>query len=213
MNYKLKIELVDGKLIEPKGIYFTVIIPANITFLQLHKIIMAATNYQDYHEWRFVFKNDFEVKTIRDYDIDSRENPYNPNHKFPDLLEAKDTQIKQLFAEYKKVKYTYDFGDDNDFEIKLLKVYEDELVNGVLEFNGTFPPEDIGGINGYGEFLHILQKGSKATDDEKDFARYYKELGYKKFNITKANKLINEIVKTDYNNQWKFYNLCRGIDF
>lgn len=62
MNYRLKVMLSDSKIIVPNGIYFHLIVPDDITFLQLHKIIMAATNYLDYHLWTFMFKDNYEVK-------------------------------------------------------------------------------------------------------------------------------------------------------
>ena len=35
-----------------------------------------------------------------------RENPFRPGTIFPDLLEAKDTVIKDFFTNYDKAKYT-----------------------------------------------------------------------------------------------------------
>ena len=40
MYFKLKIEMNNVEEIYPKGLYFA-ILPVNITFLQLHKVIMV----------------------------------------------------------------------------------------------------------------------------------------------------------------------------
>lgn len=199
MTYKLKIEMLDVENIYPKGLYFIVLLPSNISFLQLHKIIMECTNYQDYHLWNFIFENDFEVKAINEFDIEMRENPYNPNYKFPELLEASNIKLKQLFSKYNKAKYTYDFGDDNEFVITLLESLDGDLVPGVLEFEGRFPPEDIGGVPGHEEFIEAIKAGRKANEEQIDFRNYYKQLGYKKFSIPRSNFKIAKIVYKNYN--------------
>lgn len=135
MNFKLKIEMNNVEEIYPKGLYFVAILPVNITFLQLHKVIMACTNYQDYHQWDFKFSNEFEVKEINKFDLEMRENPFRPGTIFPDLLEA---------------KYTYDYGDGNEFTISRVETYDFDLVPGVIEFAGKFPPEDVGFIRAFG---------------------------------------------------------------
>ena len=80
MNFKLKIEMNNVEEIYPKGLYFVAILPVNITFLQLHKVIMACTNYQDYHQWDFKFSNEYEEE-INKFDLE-RENPFRPGTKF-----------------------------------------------------------------------------------------------------------------------------------
>lgn len=194
MYFKLKIEMINVKEIYPNGLYFIALLPSNITFLQLHKIIMACTNYQDYHLWDFNFNREFEVKEITEQDILTRENPFRPGTKYPDLLEAADTTIKELMSNYKKAKYTYDYGDDNEFMITLLETFDTELVPGVLEFAGKFPPEDVGFTSGHLELVNAIKAGKNATDEQKEMREYYIKLGYKNFNIKKANSKIANII-------------------
>lgn len=194
MNFKLKIEMNNVENIYPNGLYFMVILPTTINFLQLHKIIMECTNYQDYHHWDFKFTNQFEIKEINNFDLEMRENPYWPGTKFPDLLEAKDTVISDFFANYNKAKYTYDYGDDNEFTITKLETYDLEMIPGVLEFAGKFPPEDVGSTTGHFDLVDAINLGKHATDEQIEMIKYYIELGYKDFDIKKANSSIAKIV-------------------
>ena len=194
MNFKLKIEMNNVEEIYPKGLYFVAILPVNITFLQLHKVIMACTNYQDYHQWDFNFNNEFEVKEINKFDLEMRENSFRPGTKFPDLLEAKDTVIKDFFTNYDKAKYTYDYGDGNEFAISIVETYDFDLVPGVIEFAGKFPPEDVGFISGHFELVEAIKAGKNATEEQIEMREHYIELGYKNFDIKKANSRIAKIV-------------------
>jgi len=194
MNYKLMVKMEDGELIYPKGLYFTVVIPSNTTFLQLHKIIMACTNYEDYHMWSFAFDNHYEVKIIDENDIRMRERPYK-NMKYPDLLEAKEITIKELLTEYKVARYTYDFGDDNHFQIELLEYVEDDNLIGVIDFNGKFPPEDIGGIHGYLDFLKIQENLASATEEQIEMVNHFESMKFEAFNVEKSSLKVKKIIK------------------
>jgi len=88
MNFKLKIEMNNVEEIYPKGLYFVAILPVIITFLQLHKVIMACTNYQDYHQWDFNFNNEFEVKEINKFDLEMREHYIELGYKNFDIKKA-----------------------------------------------------------------------------------------------------------------------------
>ena len=155
---------------------------------------MACTNYQDYHLWDFNFTKEFEVKQIGEQDILIRENPFRPDTKYPDLLEAAYTSIKELMSNYKKSKYTYDYGDDNEFKITLLETFGIELVPGILEFAGKFPPEDVSFTSGHLELVKAIKAGKNATEEPIEMREHYIELGYKIFDIKKANSRIAKIV-------------------
>jgi hypothetical protein len=97
-------------------------------------------------------------------------------------------------SNYKKSKYTYDYGDDNEFKITLLETFGIELVPGILEFAGKFPPEDVSFTNGHLELVKAIKAGKNATEEQIEMIEYYMKLGYKNFDIKKANSRIAKIV-------------------
>ena len=96
-----------------------------LTYLKLKS---AYTHLKDLHINDSITNNEFEVKEINKFDLEMRENPFRPGTKFPDLLEAKDTVIRDFFTNYDKAKYTYDYGDGNEFTISRVETYDFDLV-------------------------------------------------------------------------------------
>ncbi|MGX9445718.1 plasmid pRiA4b ORF-3 family protein (plasmid) [Nitrobacteraceae bacterium UC4446_H13] len=55
--------------------------------------------------------------------------------------------------------YLYDFGDGWDHVIKLEKWFDDTSMEGLpllLDAAGRCPPEDVGGVPGYAEYLEAI---------------------------------------------------------
>ena len=76
-----------------------------------------------------------------------------------EIRNSKKEKIDKYFKEYKKRKYTYDFGDDWVHDITIEKVIETDikLVNPVcIKAKMAELPEDCGGTYGYEELLEIL---------------------------------------------------------
>lgn len=88
----------------------------------------------------------------------------------------------------------YDYGDGNEFTISRVETYDFDLVPGVIEFAGKFPPEDVGFISGHFELVEAIKAGKNATEEQIEMREYYIELGYKNFDIKKANSRIAKIV-------------------
>jgi hypothetical protein len=110
------------------------------------------------------------------------------------FAKIKDTVIKDFFTNYDKAKYTYDYGDGNEFTISRVETYDFDLVPGVIEFAGKFPPEDVGFISGHFELVEAIKAGKNATEEQIEMREHYIELGYKNFDIKKANSRIAKIV-------------------
>lgn len=110
------------------------------------------------------------------------------------FAKIKDTVIKDFFTNYDKAKYTYDYGDGNEFTISRVETYDFDLVPGVIEFAGKFPPEDVGFISGDFELVEAIKAGKNATEEQIEMREHYIELGYKNFDIKKANSRIAKIV-------------------
>lgn len=77
-----------------------------------------------------------------------------------------------LFYKGKKVSFEYDFGDSWIHEITLssIKEYEEGEKKEVVFVSGkgACPPEDCGGIWGYGDLLELLEKQKKGEKLDKE---------------------------------------------
>lgn len=142
---RLHVQLDDGK----PAIWRRVEVPATASLKALHDLVQAAMPFEDRH--LFEFRVEGKRYAIPDPEWDS---PGDKTHS------AKTARIGQ-FAErgLRELTYTYDFGDDWRFTIKV-EVVED--ADPTLEYPrfidgmGRAPPEDVGGLPGFEMFLEAL---------------------------------------------------------
>ena len=68
-------------------------------------------------------------------------------------------KIDDYLEKYKEIRYNYDFGDDWWFTIRLEEIVEDYYFGFPTLLDGaeTAPPEDVGGIDGFYEFIEIYR--------------------------------------------------------
>ncbi|NMA62126.1 MAG: plasmid pRiA4b ORF-3 family protein [Firmicutes bacterium] len=130
------------------------IVPASIDFFRLHEVLQSVFNWDNCHLYDF---------TIPGAD------PYSPLHRlvpFEDDLEydpsatlLNDHKLQDFLPKYKELIYTYDFGDNWEHRIRLVKVLDEysEESPFLLAAKGKTPPEDVGGIPGFLYFLEVLQ--------------------------------------------------------
>jgi len=143
----------------------------SLTFAQLHKVLQAAFGWLDYHLYRFSFKDGPAVMY---------EDPAFPATEFwgerVRVLNPDETAIESLFEKYRRCVYEYDFGDSWRHEIvvekKLPTTESGSLAAVCLGGRRHRPPEDVGGVLGYQEFLAIIQDENNPERDEYlDWAR------------------------------------------
>ena len=129
----------------------------------------------------------------------------------------KPTRIKidDYLEKYKEIRYNYDFGDDWYFKIKLEQIVDDYYFGFPTLLDGaeTAPPEDVGGIYGYYEFLEIYRdKNHPEHEEMKAWAesQYFREydpdwinemlkgIKYKKTEWGKINHENYQIIEDKY---------------
>lgn len=130
-----------------------ILVPANISFTNFHKLIQYIFDWRNYHLYDFTIYNQTTGETIL------RIVPFEEDLEFDaSAVLMKDRLLSDVFPENKQMVYTYDFGDNWKHKIELIRVieeYEDELPY-LLEAKGQTPPEDVGGIGGFIEFRKIM---------------------------------------------------------
>jgi hypothetical protein len=126
------------------------------TLTKLHDIIQTCMGWNGYHLHAF----DIGGEQYSEPDPDG-------------MMEAEDerkVKLSRVAAQgFKKFSYTYDFGDSWDHIIQVEKVQDTEA--GVhyphcIDGKRACPPEDCGGVWGYGDFLEAIQNPKHERHEE-----------------------------------------------
>jgi hypothetical protein len=151
--YQLKITLNDSK----PPIWRRVLVPKNITLYELHEIIQTVMGWDDYHLHQFTI--DSQIYGNPEYD------------EYGDL-ETKNEKKYRLdqfvHGDRFKFHYEYDFGDGWLHNLLVEKILPKE--KGIdypvcIKGKRACPPEDVGGVWGYDNFLEAI---ADPTHEEHD---------------------------------------------
>jgi len=168
----LKVELELGEY----EAWRKIIVPLSYNFRELHKIIQNLYNWQDYHLHEFFVyseeKDDTKNWNQSEYHKDgykavlnlamNQENfEYNRdelNFAAEDFEMAVENEVKLKDVLPARIKYNYDYGDNWQHYLETEEIIENYKSNQptFLEGAGTAPPEDVGGVGGFSEFMEII---------------------------------------------------------
>lgn len=150
--YQLKISL---KGIKPP-IWRRIQVISTITLQELHRIIQETMGWDDYH--------------LHEFWIDGIQYGQAEGNSSFSLRDENKFHLAQVAKREKfKFRYIYDFGDSWDHEIVVEKILspEPEVIYPVcLKGKRACPPEDCGGIWGYGDFLEAIQDSSHQEHED-----------------------------------------------
>lgn len=184
--YQLKISIKGAK----PPIWRRILLKSDITFEELHNIIQAIFNWEDYHMYQFDRYKSYTNKEFMQEDMGYGDKLYDAsNFKISD----------ELHSEKDKLKYTYDFGDDWEHEILLEKILQpDNKIQYPICTAGkrNGPIEDCGGICGYSDIVYMIenQDFSEAEyfmDDDGQY--YYDDFDPAYFNKDEINKRLKQV--------------------
>lgn len=237
-SYIINIELVGSDPL----IWRKVIMPAGATFNRLNDVIQNVTNflsgypYEAYHLFEFdlgeliVTNNEEAYLEHKHYKNNKRmyeerlkstpkeflefEIPYQERLKV-EVRKPSTLKIDKYIEDFKEIKYEYDFGDGWEFLIKLEDIVDDYYFGFPTLLDGaeTAPPEDVGGIHGFYEFLkvyndqeHPEHEEAKTWAESLSFRKYdpkwinrgLKSIKYKKTEWDKINHKNYKIIDDKY---------------
>ncbi|HHV75394.1 MAG TPA: plasmid pRiA4b ORF-3 family protein [Thermoanaerobacterium sp.] len=199
------VELKVTLEIENHNIWRRLVVPINITFTQLHKVLQAAFGWQDYHLHEFfIYGNERQdvsfinhpsyskdgYKAIVNLVSDEEAFDY-PNESDIEMIFEKGIKLSKYIPQYKRLMYVYDFGDNWQHYIEVQKIIDnyDKNYAVCIDGEGNAPPEDVGGEYGYDEFLEIIS--DKNNPEYENMMAWGENQGYKEFDIEEVNKKIS----------------------
>ncbi|MBT8421110.1 MAG: plasmid pRiA4b ORF-3 family protein [Gammaproteobacteria bacterium] len=144
--YQLKISLKGSK----PPIWRRIHVESSVKLPKLHRIMQIVMGWDDCHLHQFTLGGMYYGCAEQ---LDSA-------FDFEETVDESKYRLNQLLDEEKQsMIYEYDFGDDWEHKITLEKIlpFDPKVKLPVcLKAKGACPPEDIGGIWGYYEFLEAL---------------------------------------------------------
>jgi len=153
--YQLKITLRDFR----PPIWRRVLVAGHYTLADLHYVIQFAMGWMDSHLHHFEVSGTHYSLPLRGTDwedggeVDSR----------PVRLDGIAPQVKTKFL------YLYDFGDSWEHDVLVEKISPPDpkmKSPACLAGKGACPPEDVGGVWGYAEFLQAIKDPEHPEHDE-----------------------------------------------
>jgi len=150
---EIRVTLED---IEP-AVTRTLQVPAGIRLDRLHLTLQAAMGWTNSH--LYMFEAGGATWGLPD-----------PGFGGDDLPADKST-LREVIEDTgkKSISYIYDFGDDWRHTLKIGKISDPvprELYPRLTEVTGKCPPEDIGGLPGYEQFLDAIADPAHPEHDE-----------------------------------------------
>ena len=137
-------------------IWRRILVSRNINLAQFHNILQVVMGWEDCHLHHFRVGNTFYGTPSDDFGMGTK------NEKKVHLDEV-------LRKPKDRMMYEYDFGDSCEHDVVLEKIIPKNpkmkypfMVKG----KGTCPPEDIGGVWGYYEFLEAVSDPNHPNHEE-----------------------------------------------
>lgn len=141
--YQIKVTLENSR----PPIWRRLLVHSDITLAGLHCIIQAAMGWEGYHLHQFIVGGAYFGEPSPDYG--------------PDMRDERRARLSQAAPRAgSKFRYEYDLGDGWLHQVLVEKILPPEPGQQVpvcLKGKRACPPEDVGGVWGYGGFVEAIQ--------------------------------------------------------
>lgn len=141
--YQIKVTLRHSK----PPIWRRLLVSSGANLFDLHKIIQVAMGWTNSHLHQFIVRGEY-------YSIPSEED-------WEPVIDERKYRLAEIApAEQSKFIYEYDFGDSWEHEVvveKILPVDPKAKYPYCVKGKRACPPEDVGGIWGFEEFLEAMK--------------------------------------------------------
>ncbi len=169
------------------------------TFWSLHIAIQDAMGWEDYHLHEFLLKDPETHKQLRigiPFDDDPEEYA---------TLAGWEVMVRTYIDNNPIISYLYDFGDSWMHKIEFEGAYE--KISGskyprCLDGKRKCPPEDVGSITGYNNFIKSLK--NKKHPEHKSNLRWVggtfdpEQFDHTEVKFSRANVRLNQMIEATY---------------
>lgn len=193
--YQIKVTLRDTH----PPIWRRILVPGNTTLLKLHDILQIVMGWEDYHLHMFTIDRLLYGDPAADV--------------YGDLGTANEANYKLsqvIHREGKRFNYEYDFGDSWNHTLLVEKISTPQ--EGVrypfcLKGRRACPPEDVGGVWGYKNFLEVLRDPSH--DEHEDYLTWVGgDFDPQAFDLEEVNAWLHRMGRgrsTEFLDPWSVY--------
>ncbi len=180
--YQLKISLLGTDPV----VWRRVQVPGSFSLAKLHDVIQLSMGWDDSHMHQFIIGKELYGQPSEEEDWEGTK-----------VFDERKTGLSDLKARIKKkFIYEYDFGDSWQHEIKVEKVIaaKETILKHPILLAGerACPPEDVGGIPGYEEFLAAL-KNPEVEENAEILEWYGEEYDPDHVGLDEINKLLKKL--------------------
>ena len=186
-QFMIRLEMEDF------DVWRRIIVPANINFKKLHFILQDCFNWLSYHLYDFkIFDNSEQGEQIAFISDDDEAIDFEKENS--DTYMGI-TPLSAFLPKYKRVLYSYDYGDGWEHTCELEKVIENYSFNypTCIDGSGDAPPDDVGGEGGFADFLDAIN--DKSNPDHTEMKAWGKMQKFTGYDIEKINKKLQHSLK------------------
>jgi hypothetical protein len=169
-----------------------IVTPVDITFHQLHEILQVAFGWNSSHLYNFSITDESGQCVVR---VVSEHEDMDESFQGCEMLLDDNVSLRDYIGEQWKIDYLYDYGDSWEHEIKKQRAIagHDKNYPVCIMGEGNTPPEDVGGVYGYEEFLQIIAD-PKHEEYESTLA-WASSQWHRDFDIEFVNRRLRDVLK------------------
>lgn len=169
------------RYVEDPDVWRLVFVPANYTLDRIHLVIQEAMGWTDSH--LHSFRIDGRYYGPADFDDTG------------DMLDEQRFRLDELVKPGDVIRYEYDFGDGWEHDVAVESVVAavaHVVYPACVDGDGACPPEDSGGVPGFGELKKVL---AGPASSERDQMRAWAGPDYDpgRFDLAAANAAVSAV--------------------
>jgi len=187
------LELTATLALEKQDAVRKLIVPADITFLQLHKVLQTVFEWQNCHLFSFaVYDGDKpQSEPVAELVYSEEDLKYREGARLMGGV-----SISEYLPKHKYLLYNYDYGDNWEHYIEVTDILEGytQISPTLIDGEGNSPPEDVGGAYGYEDFLAIM--ADPKHEEYESMKQWSAEQGYREFDLDAVKRSLPSMRQT-----------------